>query len=80
MKQNEYKYTLDMLRPGDAVRLTGSIAAGGMRRRLRDVGFCDGEKVVCVMKSPLGDPSAFLVRGTLIALRREDARLITVAK
>lgn len=78
MKYIENEFTLDMTSPGEKVIMTGTKAESGMRRRLRDIGFCDGEVVECIMKSPLGDPSAYLVRGTLIALRKEDSRFITV--
>ncbi len=78
MKQNETKLTLDMISPGESAVMTGTAAENSMRRRLRDIGFCDGETVKCVMRSPLGDPTAYLIRGILIALRKEDSSLITV--
>jgi len=46
---------------------------GAERRRLLDLGFVPGAIVEAVMKSPAGDPTAYRVRGTLIALRREQA-------
>jgi len=33
---------------------------------------------VPVRRSPVGDPTAYSVRGTLIALRRRDADLVAV--
>ena len=54
-------------------RLLELNTSGGMRRRLMDLGFSAGEHVECVLKSPPGDPRAYLVRGAVIALRREDA-------
>jgi ferrous iron transport protein A len=44
-----------------------------MRRRLQDIGLIEGTVVECLGKSPLGDPTAFLIRGAVIALRSEDA-------
>nr|WP_314462080.1 FeoA family protein [uncultured Clostridium sp.] len=44
-----------------------------MRRRLQDMGLIEGTVVECVGKSPLGDPTAFLIRGAVIALRNEDS-------
>ncbi|MBQ2841134.1 MAG: ferrous iron transport protein A [Oscillospiraceae bacterium] len=49
-----------------------------IRQRLSDLGFICGTKIECLTKSPLGDPTAFLVRGTVIALRREDSRFVKV--
>lgn len=46
--------------------------------RLRDIGFSEGSEVVCVGRSPLGDPTAFAVRGAVIALRAEDAACVLV--
>jgi len=48
------------------------------KQRLSDLGFIVGRKVVCMFGSPLGDPTAYLVRGTLIALRREHSEKILV--
>lgn len=50
----------------------------GIKRRLNDVGFTVGTAVEKVGTSPLGDPSAYLVRGAVIALRDEDASRIGV--
>ncbi len=49
-----------------------------MKRRLYDLGFVPGEKIECVIKSPLGDPKAYLVKNTLIALRCDDSKNILV--
>ena len=43
-----------------------------------DLGFSAGEHVECVLKSPPGDPRAYLVRGTVTALRGKDAAEITL--
>ena len=51
---------------------------GSMRRRLLDIGLIDGTKVECVGKSVLGDPSAFLIRGAVIAIRSEDCKNILI--
>lgn len=51
-----------------------------MRRRLLDLGFSQGTIIKCVQYSPSGDPVAYMVRGTIIALRKEDANLIMVDK
>lgn len=53
---------------------------GELRQRLMDIGFVEGTKVECVRISPAGDPKAYLVRGAVIALRKEDAATIKVVK
>ncbi len=44
--------------------------------RLFDLGLVPGTKVSCVLKSPMGDPAAYFVRGALIAIRCEDSKKI----
>ena len=51
---------------------------GNLKRRLLDLGIINNTKITPVLKSPSGDPTAFEIRGTLIALRKEDASLIEV--
>ena len=50
----------------------------GIKRRLIDLGIIKGTKIEPVLLSPSGDPRAFSVRGTLIAIRKEDAENIEV--
>ncbi len=51
---------------------------GAIRRRLLDLGIVKGTPIVPILKSPSGDPTAFIIRGSVIALRKEDANLIVV--
>lgn len=47
-----------------------------IRRRMLDLGFIKGTKIIPVFKSPSGDPTAYEVRKTLIAIRKEDSKCI----
>lgn len=51
---------------------------GAERRRLLDLGFLPGTRLVAELRSPSGDPTAYIVRETLIALRADQARHIRV--
>jgi len=51
---------------------------GAERRRLLDLGLVPGTKVGAELVAPTGDPTAYRVRSALIALRRQQARLIEV--
>ena len=51
---------------------------GALRRRLMDLGFVKGSSVSIDMKSPMGNPVAYVVRGTAIALRNDQARYILI--
>lgn len=64
---------LSHLRVGQCGRIGRLEADPPLKRRLQDLGFVPGTKIVCAYRSPLGDPTAFWVKETLIALRREDA-------
>jgi len=49
-----------------------------MRRRLLDIGLIENTDVECLGRSPGGDPTAFLIRGAVIAIRSEDCRDILI--
>lgn len=51
---------------------------GPERRRLLDLGFVPGTLVEVEMVSPAGDPTAYRLRGSVVALRREQARFIRI--
>jgi DtxR family Mn-dependent transcriptional regulator len=73
---------LSGLSPGEearVVRLSPGIR-GAERRRMLDLGIVPGTDVRAEMRSPSGDPTAYRVRGALIALRREQADLIYVER
>ncbi|MDR6999802.1 ferrous iron transport protein A [Neobacillus niacini] len=61
---------------GDMIRITSIQLEGVMRRRLLDLGFVKDALVEVVRKSPLGDPIAFRVSQTIIALRKEESSKI----
>jgi DtxR family Mn-dependent transcriptional regulator len=71
---------LHELPAGRSGRVLGLTAAcrGAERRRLLDLGFVSGSVVEANLVSPAGDPTAYLVRGALVALRREQARFIRI--
>ncbi len=50
------------------------------KRRLQELGFVDGSIVKCVLKSPLKEPVAYFVKGTMIALREDITKNILVER
>lgn len=66
------------LPPGTCGRVVEILARDLWRRRFMDLGFTPGTVVEVVRRSPTGDPIAYRLRGTTIALRREAAALIRV--
>lgn len=69
---------LSALADGQSGRISSVTLTGPIRRRLRDLGMIEGTKIKCLQKGPSGDPIAFFVRGTAIAIRRKDASCIHI--
>jgi DtxR family Mn-dependent transcriptional regulator len=72
---------LSSLRVGERATVLGILPAcrGMQRRRLLDLGFVPGTRVEAELRSPRGDPIAYRVRGTLIALRSDQADHVRIA-
>ncbi|MGN0696474.1 MAG: ferrous iron transport protein A [Oscillospiraceae bacterium] len=66
------------VREGGRCRVRSMYNEGAMRRRLHDIGLIEGTEVLCLNRSPSGDPTAYLIRGAVIALRREETEKILV--
>ena len=71
-------YTMNSLEEGRWGRVIRLDTKGDMRRRLLDIGLTENTVVECVGKSPLGDPSAYLIRGAVIAIRVEDGSTVRI--
>ena len=73
---------LTCLAPGESAEVVGiSRASRGLeRRRFMDLGVLPGTQITAEMRSPGGDPTAYIIRGALIAFRREQANLIKVKR
>jgi len=71
---------LDSLQPGQSGVVTGisSLSRGVERRRLFDLGIIPGTTIDVEMVNPGGDPTAYRIRGSVIALRSNQARQIRV--
>ncbi len=63
---------------GQSFVVTDNAATGGIRKRLNDIGLVKGAVVLCAGAAPTGDPRAYRIRDSVIAIRREDAKNITV--
>jgi ferrous iron transport protein A len=50
-----------------------------LRRRLLEMGFCNGAAVEVLRRAPLGDPIEFRIRGYCLSLRDEQAECVQVA-
>ncbi len=75
-----WEYPLSNIKKGEKFYITRLLTKGELRQRLLDLGFVPGTKIECVRISPFGDPKAFSIRGTVIALRKEDSEAILGVK
>lgn len=69
---------LDHLPEGQSAYVTEIHNEPSMNQRLADLGLIRGTRITCLCRSPFGDPTAYLIRGAVIALRRCDAARIQV--
>lgn len=74
----QVKMSLDQLPVGSKGKVTALSLEGAERRRLLDLGMSIGAEVEAVRRSPLGDPVAYRVRGSTIAIRKEQAQRVEV--
>lgn len=72
--------TLDRLPQGQEAEVVqiDETVQGFTRRRFLDLGLTPGARIVPELSNFFGDPRAYRVRGTLIALRRDQAEKIWV--
>ena len=75
MKKNS---TLNEVRLNEEVKIKKINCTGNVKRRILDLGMIEGTKIKPVLKSPLGDPTAYEVRGSLISLREEESKNIEI--
>lgn len=75
---NKNIITLDKIKVGDKANIVDINKDSKLKRRLQDLGIIKNSKLECVLKSPFNDPSAYLIRGTVIALREDDSKDIWV--
>jgi DtxR family Mn-dependent transcriptional regulator len=72
--------TLVDLAPGEEAEVVAVDVncQGFSRRRLMDLGFTPGARLQPALETFAGDPRAYRVRGTLVALRQHQARQVLV--
>ena len=67
---------LSEFKTGELVQIEKIQLEGTMKRRLLDLGFIPGATIKVLQRSLLGDPVAYQVSNTTIALRKEESSLI----
>lgn len=69
---------LSELKPGNRGKVIRIAAAGGVRRRILDMGVVPGTEIVVEGVAPLGDPMEVRVKGYHLSLRKNEAAGIFV--
>ena len=62
---------------GEVVKIN---TAGLLRQRLMEMGLTTGINVKFLRRGAFGDPRSYLIRGTMIALRNDEASEIMVRR
>lgn len=77
---NEKVKTLAEIQPGETAEIVNLSpnCRGQQRRRLLDFGIVPGASISIHMNSPLKDPTAYLVKETIVALRKNQAKKVIV--
>lgn len=70
--------TLNELKINKKARVIEIQINSSIKRRILDLGIIKGTQIKPVLKSPLGSPRAYEIKGSLIAIRNEDAEKILV--
>lgn len=70
--------TLDVLPLGKSAKVVNIDYNSNLINRIYDLGITQNSIIKAAFKSPFGDPIAYLVKDTLIALRKKDCKSIIV--
>lgn len=63
---------------GKTARVGKISAKIAIKGRLWDIGLVEGSEISCLYAAPSGEPRAYRIKGSVIALRREDAVYIEI--
>jgi ferrous iron transport protein A len=67
---------LESLAAHEVARIDSLLGPETLKRRLMEIGFVPGSAVRFEMATPFGDPLIFSLRGSKIALRRNEAQCV----
>ncbi len=75
---NRIEVELPQVPLGRRCRIVRLNHPGAIRARLLEIGLVPGAELIPLFRSWAWDPTAYLVAGTVIALRNDDARQIVI--
>jgi ferrous iron transport protein A len=69
--------TLDAVSLNELVEIA-QIANDNIAPKLSEMGLTKGQKIKAIFKAPFGDPIAFEINGSVISMRKEEAKQVEV--
>lgn len=69
---------LSDIKTGDEAIITKVLGHGAFRKRITEMGFVKGEKVIVIKNAPLQDPVEYEIMGYKVSLRKSEAELVEV--
>lgn len=70
--------SLNQLPLGSTAKIKSINCTGIIKTRLQDLGLVEDTPIVAILRSPLGDPTAYEFRGSIIAIRNDESKQIIV--
>lgn len=70
--------TLADLKPLETGCIHAITGSDGLSQRLAEMGFTSGQSIQVIRFAPLGDPIQIRIRGFDVALRKNEARRVTL--
>jgi ferrous iron transport protein A len=77
-KACEKRCALNELAVGGSGRVVSVAGEPDVRRRLLEMGFCNGANVEVIRRAPMGDPIEFRLRGYHLSLRSDQASHVQI--
>ena len=74
------KISLDKINLNEDYLIEDILLDEHILQRIYDLGLIENTVIKALYKSPFNDPTAYLVRGTVIAIRNNDAKKIFVRR
>jgi len=63
---------------GEIVKVKSNIAVDSLKERLLALGITSGANIEVLRKGPKNNLTVYRIRGAMIALRKEESRLIEI--
>lgn len=73
-----YKCSLSSIELSNRAKICDVKCSKALKNRLYDLGIFENAIITPIFKSPFGDPTAYLIKNAVVALRKNDCENIIV--